>query len=350
MLRPFALLASIPLAAYAAASTKLDIGDPAPVLKPAKWIKNAPVPSFRKGRVYVVEFWATWCNPCKEAIPHLTELAKRFKNDVDIIGVDVNESEDPKAKTLPKVEGFVRTMGARMDYHIAADGPDRAANDAWLKAAGEDGIPTAFVVGKDGRIAYVAHAPAELAAVLPKVIDGTFDVAAARSARALKMGPMSGVQNALAAKDYPLAVRLADAQIAKEPASERMFDYPLFDALAHGDSATFQKRSREYLARTPETFRVTNMLTAILAVEKGLPAETYRFGLVLTEEGVKLKQEEALFYAIATAINENLGDKPAAVLSAEAAVKASEADSRWTEEFRARMRKRLAEVRAAAGA
>ena len=55
-------------------SLKLGIGDPVPKLSGAKWIKGDAVNSFLPNTVYVLEFWATWCGPCKDEIPSLQRL------------------------------------------------------------------------------------------------------------------------------------------------------------------------------------------------------------------------------------------------------------------------------------
>src|SRR6476661_7319275 len=74
--------------------TALVVGDPAPKITVSKWVKGTPVANFEKGKLYVVEFWATWCGPCKVSIPHLTELAKQYKN-VKFIGVSIWEPSHP---------------------------------------------------------------------------------------------------------------------------------------------------------------------------------------------------------------------------------------------------------------
>lgn len=149
----------------------LKAGDAAPVLKADKWLQGDEVKAFEPGKVYVVEFWATWCGPCISAMPHLAQLQVQYKDKgVTFIGYsakDPNNSEE-------KVVAFVNKRGPKLKYTFAySDGPE--TNDAWMKAAGRNGIPCSFVVGKDGKLAYIGH-PIYLDSVLPKVVDGTWKI------------------------------------------------------------------------------------------------------------------------------------------------------------------------------
>src|SRR5437588_12539911 len=73
-------LALVLAAPAARADGTLSVGDPAPKLQVKEFVKGDPVKELEKGKVYVVEFWATWCGPCRATIPHLTELAKEHKD------------------------------------------------------------------------------------------------------------------------------------------------------------------------------------------------------------------------------------------------------------------------------
>ncbi|MBL1218758.1 MAG: hypothetical protein D8M59_14845 [Planctomycetes bacterium] len=95
-----------------------------------------------EGYVVVVEFWATWCGPCKRSIPHLNELHHEYADDgVVIIGV----SDEPSSKVAP----FIKTMP--MDY-IVASGGGQANKDFGIR-----GIPHAFVVDAKGIVQWDGH-------------------------------------------------------------------------------------------------------------------------------------------------------------------------------------------------
>jgi thiol-disulfide isomerase/thioredoxin len=159
-------------------SPSLILGDPVPALRVHKWLKGKPVERFEKGRIYVVEFWATWCQPCIAAMPHLSNLALKYQDRVTVIGIDILEN---KTTSLEKIKTFVYSMGNRMDYHVAAQESNFMEVD-WYKASGELGIPKSFVVNGEGKLAWIGH-PMDLDKILPKVINNTWDIKIALAER-----------------------------------------------------------------------------------------------------------------------------------------------------------------------
>src|SRR5687768_16104873 len=129
------LVPGLLLAASAAvmADSTLKVGSPAPPLKVAKWIKGKPIKSFKPGEVYVVEFWATWCGPCKQSIPHLTEMAKKYEGKATFTGVSVWEEKNPTdTKYMNKVASFVKEWDKKMDYNVAVDGMEGTMAKTWM--------------------------------------------------------------------------------------------------------------------------------------------------------------------------------------------------------------------------
>ena len=201
------------------------VGSPAPSLKVEKWLKGDPVSSFQPGRIYVVEFWATWCGPCIETMPHLSELQEKYKASATFIGVSIREG-GPKddtydAAVITRVADFVKKNDANMRYTVAFDGAARHMRTAWADAAGESGIPTAFVVDGSGRIAYIGHpAVPKMEQVLDQLVAKTFDMAAAESAYRQRIIEKAEFTKALAlfpAGKPDQAVAALDALVAKSP-------------------------------------------------------------------------------------------------------------------------------------
>ncbi|MBM3971637.1 MAG: redoxin domain-containing protein [Planctomycetes bacterium] len=166
----------------------LTVGSPAPPLKVDRFLKGEPVTAFEPGKVYVVEFWATWCGPCIQAMPHVSELQSKYPQ-VTFIGVNVLEDDDSAA------EQFLKARGQDLEYRFARDdvpegssSRDGAMAKTWLEAAEVNGIPTAMVVDAHGRIANITH-PMSLEECLPQIISGEWDQAAAAKQHLLSVLP-----------------------------------------------------------------------------------------------------------------------------------------------------------------
>mmetsp|Transcript_12758 Transcript_12758/g.32523 ORF Transcript_12758/g.32523 Transcript_12758/m.32523 type:complete len:219 (-) Transcript_12758:776-1432(-) len=118
----------------------------ASLLTPLKFIKGTPVTEPLPNTVYVLEFWATWCPPCRDSIPHLSELQARYKSrGVVFIGIS---SEDESA-----VAPFVQRMGTSMDYCVAIDTSKSIASKFQVR-----GIPQAVVFDTTGSMAQIEKA------------------------------------------------------------------------------------------------------------------------------------------------------------------------------------------------
>ena len=92
-----------------------------------------------KGKVVLLNFWATWCPPCREEIPELISLQKQYKDRLQIVGV--SEDDDPPQKVLQ----FVQRAG--MNYPVVM-----ATSELTDAYGGVPALPTSFVIDPQGRV------------------------------------------------------------------------------------------------------------------------------------------------------------------------------------------------------
>ena len=213
-------LTSLLLAMTSIASASPKIGDKAPTVKVAKWMKDTPpaLPGAKDAEkhVFLVEFWATWCGPCKTSIPHLSELQQKYgKDGLVVIGVSNEDPETISAFMNKKNKG----QALEMSYFVAAD-DEMATNNGYME--GIPGIPHAFLVNKAGQIVWTGNPlnPA-MNGVLEKVMAGKYDVETAKkSAEAdKKFADLSTqLQPAYQARDKDKLLKVLDEMISTKPA------------------------------------------------------------------------------------------------------------------------------------
>jgi thiol-disulfide isomerase/thioredoxin len=183
----------------------LKVGDSAPALAVSTWLHGAQVKRFEPGRVYVIEFWATWCGPCIQIMPHMGDLQDEYRDKgVTFIGF-ASEADDKE----PNVTAYIAKHGAKLGYTFAFESGSKT-HGAYMTASGRNGIPCSFVIDQHGKIAYIGH-PFFLDFVLPKVLDGTWEHKAA------------AVTIAAADKDFDLAYAVMNSKTERALAGLEAF-------------------------------------------------------------------------------------------------------------------------------
>lgn len=141
-------------------SNQLRVGDPAPAIRALKWIKGQPISSFDKNHIYIIEFGATWCAPCRAAIPKLTQLAQTNPKEVTVVSFFVMEPNTSPPDAIPsyvdRVDRYVQQKGDKIQYRVALDDAKGYMNNTWLKAAGLSGIPQVFIIS-GGKIIWIGN-------------------------------------------------------------------------------------------------------------------------------------------------------------------------------------------------
>jgi len=91
------------------------------------------------GKVVILNFWATWCPPCREEIPEMIELANRYKDRLQVIGISMDDGPPEEVRQFAK--------GAGINYPIVM-----WSREIVREYGGVPGLPTSFVINPDGRV------------------------------------------------------------------------------------------------------------------------------------------------------------------------------------------------------
>lgn len=146
-------------------------GDDAPRWSIEKWYNGEAVERFEKGKVYVVEFFASWCQPCRKSIPHLARLQQAFSDDLRVIGIAASEADS----TSHKLEAFMDKYKDVLTYQVGYTQDERTFKD-WMWGARNTGLPWVFIVDRKGKIAWYGQPFfSRFEPVLRSVIEKTYD-------------------------------------------------------------------------------------------------------------------------------------------------------------------------------
>ena len=122
-----------------ARTEKSMVGQPLPKLS-VQWLEKKPD---TEGKPMIVEFWATWCPPCRESIPHLNEIYAKYKDKgLQVVGI----TDEARAKIIK----FKKEVP--IEYSVGLD-----VCGKYSKPFGIQGIPHAVLVDKSGKVVWEGH-------------------------------------------------------------------------------------------------------------------------------------------------------------------------------------------------
>ncbi|MCH5376616.1 MAG: hypothetical protein JJ992_21820, partial [Planctomycetes bacterium] len=147
----------------------LKIGGAAPPLTIDRWVLGEPIDGFVPGKVYVIDFWATWSKTSYDTLPHLSKFQKRYGDRVRIVGV-AGEGYDIVVSFLERKTSDDKKWRDEINCRLALDSGD-ATKAAYMDAAAQQLKPVAFIVGRDGLIEWIGH-PLKISDPLDQIVQG----------------------------------------------------------------------------------------------------------------------------------------------------------------------------------
>ncbi len=134
-------------------------GKTAPALDLKSWIGKEQTLAELKGKVVVVDFWATWCPPCMASLPHNVEMVNKFgKKGLTFLGVhESNKGSDKMAKVA---------KDKKINYPLAVDNSNKST-----KAYSVSFFPTYVVIDRNGKVRAAGLQPGYVENVVTKLLD-----------------------------------------------------------------------------------------------------------------------------------------------------------------------------------
>jgi thiol-disulfide isomerase/thioredoxin len=308
----------------------LRVGSAAPKLSIGQWVKGEPVQELQRGKVYVVEFWATWCGPCRRSIPHLTQVQNRHRAEgLTVIGVSIDQNTGA-------VKPFVDQQGATMDYTIGIDTRRSMARD-WMQAAGVSGIPHAFVVGKDGLIAWAGN-PLNTEA-FDRAVERALSQPHASNVPGERPGEtppatpggptddpstLNSVREAASAGEWDRALTTLEAGFRARKLTRRTYRQERLDMLLTGtrDTAEAYRVARDYI-REDISLNAEALRALALRIldDPAVPQRDYDVALLAANRASSLaRDQDAAALALVARVHAARGDYDQAVRTQERAV------------------------------
>ncbi|HEY2083823.1 MAG TPA: redoxin family protein [Verrucomicrobiae bacterium] len=317
------------------ANAALKIGDPAPKLQVASWAQGEPVKEFEPGKVYIVEFWATWCGPCRASIPQINALYQQFKDKgVVVIGQNVREEDETG------VAPFIKKMGTNMTYRVALDDKSTETNGAmltaWMEAADRHGIPCAFIINKKGVVAWIGH-PMEMTEKLwEDVLTDHYDMAKAAADYDKEQAVQGQIMKLSATfTDAMKNEKWDDANVAVDALAKAMPEDQLTPQMMRMDLLFAQKKYDEgyrvaasVSEANPDNAGLQNTLAWTLAMRPGLQKRDLALAEKIAERGNKAAMEkDAHILDTLARIQFMNGKKDEAIATQQKAVDAADSSS-----------------------
>jgi thiol-disulfide isomerase/thioredoxin len=206
-------------AAQSPRNPSLEVGAPAPPLSLQQFFFGDSVASLRKDQIYVIEFSAVGCHPCRKVIPHLSEIAERFKDVVTVISIytmESNKKDSTDVRYLARIRNLVTALADKIRFSVAVDVYHQATASDW----GVHATPSLFVVDRLGSIAWKGNNARLLDSVLPAIIDGSFNASTAEQQREQYNRALKRIQNHQSAGESDLALRKIDSMLVANPLAQ----------------------------------------------------------------------------------------------------------------------------------